>query len=86
MRWERHVARMAEIRNAYNILVGKPEGKRPLGRPRRRCEYNIRKDHSSHQSLMIGRNSSQNIAYFFRIEAAEHVAQIGTSGGLLWAR
>jgi len=31
-----HVARMGEMRNAYNILVGKPEGRRPLGRPRRR--------------------------------------------------
>jgi hypothetical protein len=36
MRWTRHVARMGEKRNAYRILVGKPEGKRPLGRPRRR--------------------------------------------------
>jgi len=34
----RHVARMGEIRNAYNILVGEPEGKRPLGRPRRRWQ------------------------------------------------
>jgi hypothetical protein len=34
MRWARHVARMGETRNAYRILVGKPEGKRPLGRPR----------------------------------------------------
>ena len=31
-----HVARMEESRNAYRVLVGKPEGKRPLGRPRRR--------------------------------------------------
>jgi hypothetical protein len=36
MRWARHVARRAEKRNAYRLLVGKPEGKRPLGRPRRR--------------------------------------------------
>jgi hypothetical protein len=36
MRWAGHVARMGEKRNAYRILVGKPEGKRPLGRPRRR--------------------------------------------------
>jgi hypothetical protein len=35
---------MGEKRNAYSILVGKPEGKRPLGRPRRRWEDNIRKD------------------------------------------
>jgi hypothetical protein len=36
MRWVGHVARMEEKRNAYRLLVGKPEGKRPLGRPRRR--------------------------------------------------
>jgi hypothetical protein len=36
MRWARHVARMGEKRNVYRILVGKPEGRRPLGRPRRR--------------------------------------------------
>jgi hypothetical protein len=36
MRWVEHVARMGEKRNAYRLLVGKPEGKRPLGRPRRR--------------------------------------------------
>jgi hypothetical protein len=36
MRWAGHVARMGEKRNAYRILVGKPERKRPLGRPRRR--------------------------------------------------
>jgi hypothetical protein len=35
MRWAGHVARIGEKRNAYRILVGKPEGKRPLGRPRR---------------------------------------------------
>jgi hypothetical protein len=36
MGWAGHVAQMGEKRNAYRILVGKPEGKRPLGRPRRR--------------------------------------------------
>jgi hypothetical protein len=44
MRWARHVARMGEVRGAYNILVGKPEGRRPLGRPRRRWEDNIKMD------------------------------------------
>jgi hypothetical protein len=38
------VARMGDMRNAYRILVGKPEGKRPFGRSRHRCEDNIRKD------------------------------------------
>jgi len=36
MRWAGHVARMGERRGVYGVLVGKPEGKRPLGRPRRR--------------------------------------------------
>jgi hypothetical protein len=44
MRWAGHVARMGETRNAYRILVGKPEGKRPLGRPRRRWVGNIKID------------------------------------------
>jgi hypothetical protein len=44
MRWAGHVARMGEKRNAYRLLVGKPEGKRPLGRPRRRWMDNIRMD------------------------------------------
>ena len=39
-----HVARMEEGRRAFIILSGKPTGKRPLGRPRRRCEDNIRKE------------------------------------------
>ena len=39
-----HVARMGERRCAYSVLVGKPEGKRPLGRPRRRWEDNIEVD------------------------------------------
>jgi hypothetical protein len=41
MRWACHVARMGETRNAYRKLAGKPEGKRPLGRPRRRWVDNI---------------------------------------------
>jgi hypothetical protein len=41
MTWARHVACMGEVRNAYNILAGKPEGKRPLRRPRHRWEDNI---------------------------------------------
>ena len=44
MRWAGHVARMGEERGAYRMLVGKPEGKRPLGRPRRRWVDNIRTD------------------------------------------
>jgi len=44
MRWTRHVARMGEGRGVHRVLVGKPEGKRPLGRPRRRWEDNIKMD------------------------------------------
>jgi len=44
MRWAGHVARMGERRGVYGVLVGKPEGKRPLGRPRLRWEDNIKMD------------------------------------------
>jgi hypothetical protein len=44
MRWAGHVARMGEKRNVYSLLVGKPEGKRPLGRPRCRWIDNIKID------------------------------------------
>jgi hypothetical protein len=44
MRWARHVTRMGEGKGAYRVLVGRPEGKRPLERPRRRWEDNIRMD------------------------------------------
>jgi hypothetical protein len=44
MRWVGHVARIGEMRNVYRLLVGKPDGKRPLGRPRHRWVDNIRMD------------------------------------------
>jgi hypothetical protein len=44
MRWARHVARMEGSRGIYTLLVGRPEGKRPLGRPRRRWENIIKMD------------------------------------------
>ena len=44
LRWAGYVARMEEGRGVYKVLVGKPEGKRPLGRPRRRWEDNIKMD------------------------------------------
>jgi hypothetical protein len=44
MRWTGHVARMGEGRGVFRVLVGRPEGKRPLGRPRRRWEDNIKMD------------------------------------------
>jgi hypothetical protein len=44
MKWAGHMTRMGEKRNVYRLLVGKPEGKRPLGRPRRRWVDNTRMD------------------------------------------
>ena len=44
MRWARHVARVGDRRSAYKVLLGKLEGKSPLGRPRRRWEDNIKTD------------------------------------------
>jgi hypothetical protein len=44
MKWVGHVSRMGEKRNAFRIVVGKPEGKRPLGRPRRRRVDNVKMD------------------------------------------
>jgi hypothetical protein len=44
MRWAGHVTRKGEERGVHRVLVGKPEGKRPLGRPRRRWEDNIKMD------------------------------------------
>jgi hypothetical protein len=44
MRWAGHVARIGEKRNVYRLMVGKPEGKRPVGRPRRKWVDNIRMD------------------------------------------
>jgi hypothetical protein len=44
LRWAGHVARMGDGRGAYKVLIGRPEGTRPLGRPRRRWEDNIKMD------------------------------------------
>jgi len=44
MRWAGHMARMGEGRGVHRVVVGKPEGKRPMGRPRRRWEDNIKMD------------------------------------------
>jgi hypothetical protein len=45
MRWAGHVVPMEEGRGVYRVLVGKPEGKRLMGRPRHRCEDTIKADH-----------------------------------------
>jgi len=55
LRWARHVARMMERRGAYRGLVGKPDGKRPFGRTKRRWENNINMDLQE-----VGINLAQN--------------------------
>jgi hypothetical protein len=73
MRWAGHVARMEEGRGVHRVLVGKPEGKRPLGRPRRRWKDNIKMDlHEVGGGGFVGTGWS-----WLRIE---------TGGGHLWVR
>jgi hypothetical protein len=67
--WAGHVARMGET-NAYRILVGKPEGKRPLGRPRRRWADDIKMD-------------LREIGWDGMVWTGSNWLRIGTSGGLL---
>ena len=71
MRWAGHVARMGEDRGVHRVLVGRPEGKRPLGRPRRRWEDNIKMDL---QEVGGGRGDWWSWL------------RIGTGGGHLWVR
>jgi hypothetical protein len=68
MRWAGHVARMGEARVAYRILVGRPDGRRPLGRPRRRWEDNIKMDLQE-----VGCGAWTGLIWL----------RIGTGGGLL---
>jgi hypothetical protein len=71
MRWARHVECMGEGRGIYKALVGRPEGKRPLRRPRHRWEDNIK--------MGLGRQGSMGRTGFGGL-------RIGSSGGLLWTR
>jgi hypothetical protein len=69
MRWAGYIAGMGNVRNAYKILVGKPEGNKPLGRPRCRWDDNIRIDLRRKQGVKL----LTGCIWF----------TIGTSGGLL---
>jgi hypothetical protein len=71
LRWAGHVARMGERRGAYGALVGKPEGGRPLGRPRHRWDDNIEMDLRE-----AGWGSWTELIWLM----------IGTDGWLLWIR
>jgi hypothetical protein len=68
MRWAGHVARMGEGRGVYMVLVGRPEGRRPLGRPRHRWENNIKMDLEE-----VGWGAWSGLIWL----------RIGTGGGLL---
>jgi hypothetical protein len=59
MRWAGPVARMGGDRGVHSVLVGKPEGKRPLGRPRHRWEDNIKMDL---QEVGVGRGDGRELA------------------------
>ena len=71
MRWAGHVARMGEDRGVHRVLVGKPEGKKPMGRPRRRWEDNIKMDFQE-----VGGGHGNGWSWL----------RIGTDGGHLWVR
>jgi hypothetical protein len=71
MRWAGHVARTGEGIGVYRVLVGKPEGKRPMGRPRRRWEDNIKM-----YLQEVGRVVVTGWNWLW----------IGTGGGHLWLR
>jgi len=68
MRWARHVAHMGERRDAYKFLVGKPEGRRPHGRPRRGWEDNIKME-----SQEVGCGTWSGLIWL----------RIGTGGGVI---
>ena len=65
------MARMGEDRGVHRVLVGKPDGKRPLGRPRRRWEDNIKMDLQE-----VGEGCGDGWSWL----------RIGTGGGHLWVR
>jgi hypothetical protein len=69
IRWAGHVARMGEGRGVRRVLIGKPEGKRPLGKPRLRWEDNIKMDVQE-----VGGSCGDWIEWH----------RIGTGGGRLW--
>ena len=74
LRWAGHVARMGKGRSALKIVTGKPTGERPLGRPRRRWEDNIRMD-LEEISINAGNwvHSAQYRDYWRALNAASHL-------------
>ncbi|KAJ4435556.1 hypothetical protein ANN_18172 [Periplaneta americana] len=86
MRWAGHVARMGESRNTYRVLVGRPAGKRPLGRPRRRWEDNIKMDlrevgYDGRDWINVAQDRDQWRAY---VRAAINLRNVSTSPFRHW--
>jgi hypothetical protein len=67
MRWTGHLARMGEKRNVYRLLVGEPEGNRPLGRPRRRWIDNTKTDLSEIRLSVVDRGGLAQDRYRWRV-------------------
>jgi len=85
MRWAGHVARMGERRDVYRVLVGKPEGKRPLGRPRRRWQCNINPLNSElnpicHLMALLG---AHHILHISGVRVKMDLQEVGC-GGMDW--
>jgi hypothetical protein len=64
------VARMGKERVVYRVLVGKPEGKRPLGRPRRRWEDNIKMDVNVQYSVQYNVNAQCSVQYTVNVQCS----------------
>jgi hypothetical protein len=73
MKWAGHVAHLGEDRSVHRLLVGKPVGKRPLGKPRCRWEDNIKMD-------------LQEVGAWMELRSGWSWLEIGTGGGHLWVR
>ena len=87
MRWAGHVARMGEESGVYRVLVGKPEGRRPLGRPRRRWVDNIRMEewrrmHNEELNDLYCLPNIVRVIKWRRMRWAGHVARMGEESGV----
>ena len=82
-----HVVRLKESRNIYRVSMGRPEGKRPLGRPRSRWEYNIERDlkevNCDDRNFM---SLTQDRAYLGAVMNLRRGRVIGISGSLIWSK
>ena len=82
MRWAGHVARMGERRDIDRVLVGKPEGKRPLGRPRRSWKYNINPLNAELNPIchLLGLLGAHHIFHVSGLRVKMHLQEVGCGG------